>query len=209
MALLRRLEMPLAQVADVVAAPEGRRADLVAQYWAAVERRFAHQRQLAMHLRTRLSGDEGGYDMYEIAEREVPEQRFLTEQRHVLVQDLPDWLATSIGRLIESAEAFGGQDGPTTVIYHGEVNEDSDGPVEVCVPIARERDTAAHVPSRLELAHREAYTRITKAQVEFPQILSAYEAVDSWIRSEGRTMSGSPRGLLRRLGSGRPRRRGL
>jgi hypothetical protein len=47
--------------------------------------------------------------------------------------------------------------------------------------------------SRSEPAHREAYTRITKAQVEFPQILSAYEAVDGWIRSEGRTMTGSPR----------------
>jgi hypothetical protein len=29
--------------------------------------------------------------------------------------------------------------------------------------------------------------------VEFPQILSAYEAVDQWIRSNGKTMTGSPR----------------
>jgi DNA-binding transcriptional MerR regulator len=192
-ALLRRLEMPLAEVAAVVAAPEGRRAELVAQHWATVEDRFAHQRQLAEHLRIRLAGDEGGYDMYEILERDVPEQRFLTEQRHVLVQDLPGWLATSIGRLIESARAFGGQAGPTTVIYHGEVNEDSDGPVEACVPIAADQEVTGSVPSRVEPAHREAYTRISKAQVEFPQILSAYEAVDSWIRSEGKTITGSPR----------------
>lgn len=192
-AWLRRPDMPLAEVASVVAAPEDRRAELVAQYWATVERRFAHQRQLATHLRIRLAGDEGGHDMYEISERDVPEQLFLTEQRHVLVQDLPEWLATSIGRLTESAEAFGGQTGPTTVIYHGEVNEDSDGPVEVCVPIARDRDVAGDVPSRLEPAHGEAFTRITKAQVEFPQILSAYEAVDSWIRSEEKTLTGSPR----------------
>jgi DNA-binding transcriptional MerR regulator len=194
-ALLRRLEMPLAQVADVVAAPEDRRANLVAQYWATVERRFAHQRELAAYLRIRLSGDEGGYDMYEVIERDVPQQLFLTEQRHVLVPELPDWLATSIGRLIVSAEALGGQAGPTTVIYHGEVNEDSDGPVEVCVPIAPDSDVAATVPSRVEPAHREAFTRITKAQVEFPQILSAYEAeaVDSWIRAERSTTTGSPR----------------
>jgi DNA-binding transcriptional MerR regulator len=152
-ALLRRLEMPLAEVAAVVAAPEGRRAELVAQHWATVEDRFAHQRQLAEHLRIRLAGDEGGYDMYEILERDVPEQRFLTEQRHVLVQDLPGWLATSIGRLIESADSFGGQAGPTTVIYHGEVNEDSDGPVEACVPIAPDQEVTGSVPSRVEPAH--------------------------------------------------------
>jgi DNA-binding transcriptional MerR regulator len=192
-ASLRRLDMPLTEVAAVVAAADDRRAELVAQYWATVERRFAHQRELAAHLRIRLSGDEGGFDMYKIVERDVPEQLFLTEQRHVQVQELPDWLATSIGRLVESAQAFGGQSGPTTVIYHGEVNEDSDGPVEACVPIARDRDVSGDVASRFEPAHREAYTRITKAQVEFPQILSAYEAVDSWIRSEGKTMTGAPR----------------
>ena len=192
-ASLRRLEMPLAEVAAVVAAPESRRADLVERYWATVEQRFAHQRQLAAHLRNRLAGGQGGYDMYEIAERDVPEQLFLTEQRHVVVQDLPGWIGSSVGRLIESAEALGGPAGPTTVIYHGEVNEDSDGPVEVCVPVARDGAVDSDVPSRVEPAHREAYTRITKAQVEFPQILSAYEAVDSWIRSGGKTLTGSPR----------------
>ena len=192
-ALLRRLEMPLAQVAGVVAAPEDQRAKLIEEYWKSAERRHAHQRELAAHLRIRLSGDEGGYEMYEIVEREVPEQHFLTEQRHVVVPDLQEWLVASMGRLIESAEAHGGVAGPGTVIYHGEVNEDSDGPVEVCVPIPRGRDVGGDVASRIEPAHREAFTRITKAQVEFPQILSAYEAVDSWIRSNGRTATGSPR----------------
>lgn len=190
-ASLRRLEMPLVDVAAVVAAPDDQRAELVERYWATVEQRFAAQRELVAHLRNRLAGAEGGYDMYEIAERDVPEQLFLTEQRHVVVQELPEWIGSSVGRLLESAESLGGPAGPTTVIYHGEVNEDSDGPVEVCVPISS--GPAGDVPSRVEPAHREAYTRITKAQVEFPQILSAYEAVDGWIRSEGKTMTGSPR----------------
>ena len=72
-ALLRRLDMPLAHVAEVVDAPEERRAELVASYWDSVERP-ASQRELAAHLRIRLSGREGGYEMYEILERDVPEQ---------------------------------------------------------------------------------------------------------------------------------------
>jgi effector-binding domain-containing protein len=128
--------------------------------------------------------------MYEILERDVPEQLVLTEQRHVRVPELGEWLPEAIGRLVRTAEANGGVAAPVFVVYHGEVNEDSDGPVEVCVPVADEVNDAS---TRREPAHREAYTRITKAQVEFPQILSAYEAVDSWIRAEGRTMTGSPR----------------
>jgi DNA-binding transcriptional MerR regulator len=189
-ALLRRLDMPLAQVAEVVDAPEERRSELVASYWDSVERRVASQRELVAHLRIRLSGSEGGYEMYEILERDVPEQLVLTEQRHVRVPELGEWLPEAIGRLVQTAEANGGVAAPVFVVYHGEVNEDSDGPVEVCVPVAEEVDGAS---ARREPAHREAYTRITKAQVEFPQILSAYEAVDSWIRAEGKTMTGSPR----------------
>jgi DNA-binding transcriptional MerR regulator len=191
-ALLRRLDMPLATVADVLAVPENRRAELLEGYWADVERRVAHQRELVAHLRIRLRGEEGSFDMYEIHERDVPAQRVLTEQRHVRVPELGEWLPVSIGRLVEVAERHAGLAGPVFVIYHGEVNEDSDGPVEVCVPIPQGAQTNGE-PARDEPAHHEAYTRITKAQVEFPQILSAYEAVDQWIRSENRGVAGSPR----------------
>ena len=191
-ALLRRLDMPLATVAEIVDAPDAERAELLGAYWESVERRAAHQRELVAHLRIRLSGAEGSYDMYEVQERDVPEQIVLTEQRHVRVPELGEWLPNAIGRLVETAQAGSGVAAPVFVIFHGEVNEDSDGPVEVCVPI-HERAEANGEPTRQEPAHREAYTRITKAQVEFPQILSAYEAVDHWIRKEGRSVAGSPR----------------
>ena len=133
--MLRRLDMPLAQVAEIVSAPDAERADLVASYWETVERRVASQRQLAAHLRIRLAGGEGRFDMYEIQEREVPEQLVLTEQRHVRVPELSQWLPEAIDRLVETAEERGGPAGDVFVVYHGEVNEDSDGPVEVCVPV--------------------------------------------------------------------------
>jgi effector-binding domain-containing protein len=46
---------------------------------------------------------------------------------------------------------------------------------------------------RREPAHREAYVRLTKAQVEFPQILSAYDAVHQWLTERGLRNSASPR----------------
>ncbi|WP_425506610.1 MerR family transcriptional regulator [Streptomyces rectiverticillatus] len=75
------------------------------------------------------------------------------------------------------------------VVYHGQVNDDSDGPVEVCVPIdpARAAVTEVTTAVRTEPAHREVYTTLTKAQVEYPQILSAYDAVYRWVEeNDGR-----------------------
>ncbi|MBJ7597569.1 MAG: MerR family transcriptional regulator [Candidatus Nephthysia bennettiae] len=192
-AMLRRLDMPLTQVAKVISAAGPRRAELVASYWDAVERRIASQRELAAHLRIRLSGEERSFRMFEIQQRDVPEQTVLTDRRHLLVDELPNWIAATMGRLLQSAEGYGGVVSAPFVVYHGEVNQDSDGPVEVCVPVGAAPHESTGSAIRSEPVHSEAYVRLTKAQVEYPQILSAYDAVAQWIGSNGRAVSGSPR----------------
>ncbi len=205
--LLRRLDMPLSTVAEVLAASEDERAERVASYWDSVEQKIASQRELAAHLRIRLAGDEGSYDMYEILERDVPEQLVLTEQRHVHVQELPGWLGGSIGRLVQTAEAHGGVVAPVFVVFHGEVNEDSDGPVEVCVPVGEDVDGSAHAPGagapRGVHADHEGTGRVPADPLR--------------VRGRGRldpvggTDAGRlpARGLLRRLGRVRSDGRGL
>ncbi|WP_238598726.1 MerR family transcriptional regulator [Saccharothrix sp. ALI-22-I] len=191
-ALLRRLDMPLAVVARIVAAPEDDRARLVADYWAEVEHRMAVQRGLAAHLRVVLSGGKGLLDMYEVKQREVPEQVVLTEQRHLLQPALEEWIGDSMGRLLRAAEGYGGTSAAPFYVYHGEVNDESDGPVEACFPVGTDGPPSG-VAARIEPAHREAYVRLTKAQVVFPQILSAYDAVAVWIKENGFTIHDSPR----------------
>jgi DNA-binding transcriptional MerR regulator/effector-binding domain-containing protein len=192
-ARLRQLDMPLAQVAEIIATPEERRGDALVTYWDAVERRVAGRRDVLTYLLIKLAGKERNFEMFEIHERDIPEQLVLTEQRHITVDGLQDWMGSTIGRMWEIAPRFGGITGPVIAIYHGEVNEDSDGPVEICAPISADQKQLPNVPTRVEPAHREAYTRIRKAQVEFPQILSAYDAVEQWISQYGKTMTGSPR----------------
>ena len=192
-ARLRQLDMPLAQVSEIIATPHAERGDALVAYWDAVERRVAAQRDIVMYLLIKLAGKERNFDMFEIQERDVPQQLVLTEQRHITVNGLDEWLPPTIGKMWEIAPQFGGITGPVFVIYHGEVNEDSDGPVEVCAPISADQATPPSVPTRVEPAHREAYTRISKAQLDYPQILSAYDAVEQWMSANGKRMSASPR----------------
>ena len=197
-ARLRQIDMPLAEVAGVLAeAPGPRAAELLAAYWDGVERRIAGQRGLAVYLGSQLSGlpdGEGTSDMFEIKQRSVPAQLALTEQRHVTADELPEFIGEATHRLMEAAEQFGGTTGSSLVIYHGEVNEDGDGPVEVCVPVSPPAGAdTAHVALREEPAHQEAYTRISKAQVRFPQILMAYDAVSGWLTAHGHASTAAPR----------------
>jgi DNA-binding transcriptional MerR regulator len=194
-ARLRRLAMPLPRIVEIVRAPDPHEAvALLDAYWTDEEYRVAARRELVGHLRIRLLGNEGSLEMYDVQVRDVPEQTVLTEQRHVRAQELGPWVDEAVERLLKAAAGHGdGAVGPCFIIFHGEVNEDSDGPVEICLPIVPDPGRAVEAAMRVERAHREAYTRITKAQVAFPQILSAFDAVKSWADREGLATTAAPR----------------
>ncbi|MEU8471337.1 MerR family transcriptional regulator [Streptomyces sp. NPDC029006] len=199
-ALLRRLDMPLARIAEVTG-PEGvRAAESLGAYWADVEARLAGQRTLAEYLRGRLSGRNSEmYDKFVIETVDVPEQVLITESRHTLADELPTWIGASLGRLEGAARECGGVTGPPFVVYHSEVSMDSDGPAECCVPVADEvaarawagrHGRALETGVRVQPAARLARTRVTKAQVAHPQILAAFEAVERWVAGQGLRIAG-------------------
>ncbi|MFJ8004294.1 MerR family transcriptional regulator [Streptomyces fagopyri] len=199
-ALLRRLDMPLARIAEVVEAEGASGAALLAAYWADAETRFASQRTLAAYLRGRLSGRSSEmYGTFVVETVDVPERVVLTEKRHTLADELPVWIPASLGRLEDGARECGGTAGAPFVVYYAEVSMESDGPAESCVPVAdgeAARDWAERwgrgsgVGVRVEPARRLAYARISKAQVAHPQIVAAFEAVEAWVRERGLLVDG-------------------
>lgn len=197
--MMRRVEIPLAQVAEIVAAPGRDGAEALAGYWAVAEQRFATQRDLVTRLHASLLADALVPDPYEILDRDVPAQVVLTEKCSLRITDLKAWLPDAMGRLCGLASEHGGLGGELLVIYHGEVNEDSDGPVEVCAPAAHPDGLPRDLPVRTEAAHREAYTTITRAQLEYPKILSAFDAVADWIGRAGLSQAGPPREVYRHI----------
>ncbi len=189
---LRRLDMPLSEVSRVVVTPGDDGARLIGAYWEEVERRLASQRELARRVRQSLACGEASLEAFDVRERTVPGQTVLTEQRATYLQGLPATIIGAKTLLRRSAGAHGGAAGELFVAFHGEVNEDSDGPVEVCLPVA-----TASAQTRLEPAHREAYVKVTAAHLQWPHILSAYDAVERWIDARGRVSLGPPREVYR------------
>ena len=56
--------------------------------------------------------------------------------------------------------------GPVVVIYHTPVTEDSDGPVEVCVPYRGDLSVPEGLSTRTDPEHREAYLPLTKREFQ-------------------------------------------
>jgi DNA-binding transcriptional MerR regulator len=190
--LLRSLDMPLQEVARVVSAAGPAAADLIESYWAAQERRFAAQRQIAATLGPGVAVSDPPGEQLPVNQRYVPEQLVLTEQRHVYLGQLT-WTREATARLAARAERCGGVAGQRFVVFHGIVSADSDGPVEVCVPITQLPDDPADLAWRVEPAHHEAFIQVTKVHFEVPAILSVNDQLARWISAEGRQRAGPTR----------------
>lgn len=199
--LLRQLGLPLSAVRAVLDAPAALRAAHLNQLWSELEIEHGRRRALARYLTEKLQGDT---DMthFKIHERLVPAQQVATLTRRVYVADLPSFIE-------EAGDTLTALTGPRTsgaafVIFHGEVNADSDGPVEVCVPYSGELTAPPEVTLREEPAHHEAFIPLTRAQFEFPEILRAYDATRQYVQQHGQCTALSPREVYPVSWSGLP-----
>lgn len=187
--LLRQLDLPLVDIRAVLDAPAAERPELLRAQWAAVKAEHARRERLARYVQHQLQGDTEMPD-FTVQTRQVPAQQLACLTRHVLVPDLPRTIQDSFRELEslirEQGAAFAGA---PLIIYHGEVNADSDGPIEVCWPYSGILTPSGDVALRVEPAHTEAFVALTREQFEFPAILSAYDATCAYASAHG---TGSP-----------------
>jgi DNA-binding transcriptional MerR regulator len=114
--------------------------------------------------------------MFTIHTRHVPERHFLSIQRRLRANETDAFV-----REAKSAFADHLRDtkpsGPFTLVFHGIVSNESDGPLEATLACPDDVGPAGVIGVRTEEAHDEAFTTITKAQWDYPAILAAYDAV--------------------------------
>jgi DNA-binding transcriptional MerR regulator len=172
-AFLRRSEMPLGEIRDFLRDPRPQRLD---EYERRVADEFAERRRVLRYVKRYLREE----SMYDVITKHVDEQPYLSKSANVYVRDLERFICDTFEELgYDEATA------PPFVLYHGPVNQEADGPVEVCVPNAggEKRLPAGDV----------AFTQISGAQCAFPEILGAYDAVYRWAKQNGREPGGPPR----------------
>src|SRR2546423_2968446 len=164
-ALLRRAGLPLTDIRAFLHAPSVERLE---GYERATAHEFAERRRVLGYVKRILKEE----PMYDVITRQVGEQPYVSRKKRVLVPVLEPFIVDTFREL--------GRDGarePGFVLYHGPVNNEEDGPVEVCVPAD---DGDKRLP-----AGEIAFTEISGEQWQFPQILGAYEAGYCWTKENG------------------------
>ena len=204
--LLRRLDMPLAQIAEIVDAPGAAAAAVVRAHIAAAQRAVRERAELADYVCLLLDQHDRSDSMpdkYEVQVRTVPARAVLSATRRAHAADLGQVLGDLLGRMREAGPGRPGLAGCPYTVYYAEVSQDSDGPVEIVRPmadLATAQAAAARlgdVQARTEPAHEEAFVRMTMAQttggsapVEILDVLQRYVA------ASGRRPTPPPRQVM-------------
>ena len=194
-ALLRRLEMPLATISDVL--EQSSTGAAVRAWWESRQRDLSDRGPEVDLVLTSLGADAtlqatGRFGVDDVEVEPRPARSVATIRQHVLQQDLVPTIMAAVtelhGFLTTAGASYGAE---YWVLFHGAVGYDGDGPIEVCVPYDGLVAPAGAVTLRHEPAHTLAYVPVTAPDCRYPEIIGAYVALETWL--VGRTTVGPVR----------------
>jgi DNA-binding transcriptional MerR regulator len=182
--MMRQMEMPLATIRLVLAAPPADAARLVEDYWQQRERRMVEARRVVHDLLAALQ-KEAPTMALDVSVKTIAPQPIISIIRRVTIEQLDSHIRDSVQRLRALAATHSlSVTGDPFGIYHGGVNHDDDGPMEVCLPVQRGVE-ADGVTARELAGGTAAYVLLHGEYCEFPRVLEGYDAVYDWIRQNG------------------------
>jgi DNA-binding transcriptional MerR regulator len=197
--LLRRMDMPLSTIRQVVTASPAAAEALVQGHIAALDERLALARRLADEL-TPFLYKEIPLMAHDVTVRTIPPQPILSRTARVKVDRLEGFISESVAALRAAAQAGGiAPAGAPFGLYHGPINADEDGPIEVCLPVTRLPAATGDLTARELPGSRVASVTLTGDQCAFPAILGGYDAVYDWIEKNGYQHTDSPREIWHTL----------
>jgi DNA-binding transcriptional MerR regulator len=197
-ASLRQLGVPLTEIKVMLGLDPEAAAAQVGAYWAGAEADHAARRDLAGYLVDRLTGKRNV--MYEVKVRDIPARSLLCLLRHASTeQEVWDLGKEVIGMLKAQptpVPRIEGVAGAAFLVYYGEVNQDSDGPVEFCWPVPQDQagQLAASLPAlnlRTEPAHQEASVHLDHDSTA-AQWQAVGDSVLAWAAEQQRLPSDLP-----------------
>ena len=166
-ASLRQIGVPLAQIQLILSLEPEAAAAQVGAYWSGAEADHTGRRDLAGYLVDRLAGKRNV--MYEVKVRDIPARSLLCLLRHASTEQEVWAMGKEVIGMLKAQPVpvprIEGVAGAAFLVYYGEVNQDSDGPVEFCWPVPQDQagQLAACLPGltlRTEPAHQEAYVHL-------------------------------------------------
>ncbi|MBV7336524.1 MerR family transcriptional regulator [Chloroflexi bacterium TSY] len=188
--LLREMDMPLADVRRVLAAATHDQAiEQIIQHRHDFEAKVERMRRASHHVLAYLRKEQATMSV-DISVKQFAACKAISVTKHITVPAFHKW----IPQVLEQLNAHIQEDGASTAgdpicFYYGPVNENDNGPVEVCWPVTGEMQPRGEVVVREIPAHRGAISSASKEQSSYPTILDVWSEVVGWVQQNGYTIN--------------------
>ena len=194
--MLRDMDMPLATIRQALAALAVSSAEaetLVLEYLAMRERQIEQIKQQVSHFIHLIQQEKNPMSL-EVNVKKIATQQVLSMTHHIKVNQLDKTIRESVATMYDllkeqNLEAIDAPFG----IFHGAINEEEDGPIEICLPANGTIKGSDTVQVKQLQGGDAACVMMLGAQTDFPAILGAYDAAADWINKNGYTMAEPPR----------------
>jgi DNA-binding transcriptional MerR regulator len=198
--MMRQMDMPLTTIQRVLAAAPDEAEMLVQAYWQSVESRIGQARRLVQDLVLYLRQE--ATMALEVHARTIAAQPIVSMTKRWTVEQLYREFWPNLKALYAVVAAQGGMvAGFPFGIFHGAVNEEEDGPYELCLPVQHILTTEGEISSRELPSGRIASVVLDGEEARYPASLAGYDAVYDWIQQHGYEVADAPRVIYHRLAS--------
>jgi DNA-binding transcriptional MerR regulator/effector-binding domain-containing protein len=189
--LLRSADLSLEQIGQIVGTDPGTGLRRLERAVAAVDRRTAAVHAVLHRARLHLSQED---TMAQIITALEPDRPVLSVLRRMRPDQMDQIIPFEVGELRNAAAAGGlTETGDAFGIFHAPITDDSDGPLEIVLPVDGLADVDGEVRSYRLSGGLVANRNAEGSETDFPEILALYDEVHSWITGAGRVPVGPPR----------------
>jgi effector-binding domain-containing protein len=189
--VLRQVDLPLEEIARLLDEDDpsiiagrlkGHRDRLAA--------RLADQERMLRFLE-RLIEREAGVMPYEVTVKTVEDQPVLATRKHTTMRTIGADFQAGFGQLVRALGTSGAtMDGAPFVIYHDVIDEQTDGDIELCLPVTSAVELEGEVYSTTLAGGAVAFT---VHHGPYQEITPAYHTITGWVQDHGHQFAGPPR----------------
>jgi DNA-binding transcriptional MerR regulator len=195
---LRQIDMPLSTIRQVLVAAPADAESIVRGYWRTRETQMTQARQMVQNVIAYIRQE--ATMTFDVSARTIATQPIVSITKRVTLDQLIPHFVASLKTLYATVATQGGiVIGVPFGIFHGSVNEEDDGPYELCVPLGGALATDGEVVAReLATTHVASVTLHGDACL-YPACLAGYDAAYDWIEQHGYVVAGAARVIYHKV----------
>ena len=193
---MRAMDMPLATIRQVLAALPSlpAQAEALAKDYAEMREQQVRQIRAQVQQFIQQIQQEKNPMSLEVSIKQIAPQQVLSATYHIKVNRLEETIRKTKDAMyaILKEQKVEASDSPFG-IFHGAINEQEDGPLEICLPVNGQVKGKGDIEVKSLEGGDAACVMTLGAQTDFPAILGAYDAAADWVQKNGHEMAASPR----------------